>query len=123
MDASVYDSELFCNKYTVYKSDRNFAAINRTRGGGVLVAVNDQFCLTKIDLSLAGFGALPSIDIVGVKLYSDNRALLIFVVYVPPNTSVADYETSFDLFSTLDCIQLKNVILVGDFNIMPPHSS
>ena len=109
--------KIFCNKYTVYRSDRNFAASNRSRGGGVLVAVNNLICSAKIDVSLAGFDSSPTIDIAGVKLYSANRAILIFIVYIPPNTSVATYETIFDLFSILDGIQSKNVILVGDFNI------
>lgn len=35
LDSSVFNGELIDNNYTIFRKDRDFAAVNRSRGGGV----------------------------------------------------------------------------------------
>ena len=67
--------------YTVHRYDRNFAANNLTRGGGVLVALKNHYNSKKLDLSLL-HNCLPFTDIVGCSCVFNNVLLFIFVVYI-----------------------------------------
>ena len=95
----VYDHEILPCNYSIYSKDR------MSRGGGVLVAVNNVFdsvCLPS-----------PSdLEIITVKLGHD---LVICSSYVPPNSNDAYLSALFDHFSYL-ISSFSNCIFVGDFN-------
>ena len=89
-------SEIFSNNYLVFRKDRNLQEHGVTRGGGVLLAVNAHFHVTHLDLSFLT-QEIPQIDIVGVKLISQN--VFIFVLYIPPSISLYDFELFFEIFN------------------------
>lgn len=43
LDDSVYDNELFCNNYHMYRRDRQSTSLAGKSGGGVLVAVSIKY--------------------------------------------------------------------------------
>ena len=95
----VYDHEILPCNYSIYHKDR------MSRGGGVLVAVNNVFdsvCLPS-----------PSdLEIITVKLGHD---LVLCSSYVPPNSNDAYLSALLDHFSYL-ISSFSNCIFVGDFN-------
>ena len=117
LDSNVFDSELFCSDFTVFRRDRNFNMVNSTRGGGVLLALKKPYNAIVLDLSNVTSLA-PTVDILGIKISLSSRSLLVFIVYIPPNTGIEIYEAIFDALR--DVIFLNDqddLILLGDFNI------
>jgi hypothetical protein len=53
----ITDDELFCNSYTVYRSDRNFSSLGVKKGGGVLIAVNNKFSSNRLNPAALSFYA------------------------------------------------------------------
>jgi hypothetical protein len=116
LNVDILNSELFLlHQYTVFRCDRRFDLCGKLRGGGVLLAVRSNYLMDSIDMS-AAVEKIPSIDIVGVKISFSSMVLYIFCVYVPPNTSLVDYEIFFDTLSEF-CLNLSSIVLVGDFNL------
>lgn len=79
-----FSSEFFPPSYSVFRTDRNFAAVGGDRGGGVLLAVRGVFRSERFELP-ALHNASLSIDAVGCKIYtSDSNYLIAIVIYIPP---------------------------------------
>lgn len=113
----INNSELFPNNYVVYRKDRSIADTGRSRGGGVLLAINNELKSTSVDLSQFCSTVSPYIDIVCCKIFLLSRVLYVFVLYLPPALTVRDYEQFFDNFILMDFIYDSNVLIIGDFNI------
>jgi hypothetical protein len=110
LNVDILSSELFLlHQYTVFRCDRRFDLCGKLRGGGVLLAVRSNYLMDSIDMS-AAVEKIPSIDIVGVKISFSSMVLYIFCVYVPPNTSLVDYEIFFDTLSEF-CLNLSSIVL------------
>lgn len=50
LHSSHNDNEFFCDKYTIFRRDREFSSISDRRGGGVLIAVKKEFECKLIEL-------------------------------------------------------------------------
>lgn len=117
LNSSVSDSEVFCQGYVVFRSDRNFDLTNTRTGGGVILALNRLYHATKLDFSDLS-NQLPMVDIVGVKLFLKSIEWYIFVIYIPPGSKSMIYDTLYDyLSSKIVFLNINNLILLGDFNI------
>lgn len=117
LSVDVNDAEVFPSCYSVFRADRNFAATGLSRGGGVLLAVENSIKSSVIDVNIMKT-SFPSIDILGCKVYLTNVSLLMFVLYVPPSISLAEFESFFETFESLNCFSTDCKILIfGDFNI------
>lgn len=111
----VSSSELFPDGYTVFRQDRDFLRTGYSTGGGVLIAFKN--CWNVVRLSLDTFAAMSAfIDIIGCKLTLRSKVLYIYVLYIPPDLSVTDYENFFEIFEQI-VLHNDNIIVVGDFNI------
>lgn len=120
LNDSVHDSELFdSNYFSIYRRDRNFIATNTSRGGGVLIALNQKIPSTQINANSFCdiFNNLIYIDVVVVKLKLISGFLYVLVIYVPPSTTIEEYELLFDAIESLYCIYESDLLIVGDFNI------
>jgi len=88
---SIYDSEILQTNYTLFRKDRP------SRGGGVLIAVNNKFPCHVI-------ASPEDLEVICIKL-DLNNPITICVIYIPPN-SLATYDNLFNLLlslhSTLD---------------------
>ena len=98
------NSFLLLPAYSIYRHDRD------TRGGGVLIAVNNKFISNEI-------GNMPSDnEIVGVDIMiTQIMKLRVICAYRPPNTSDYNVESFFSQIERLIKID-SPFILLGDFN-------
>ena len=116
LNSDIADSELFPNNFTVFRQDRNFQALNLSRGGGTLIAVSNILNCTPLDLSIV-CSEIPCIDITGVKILSLKHNIIIIVVYIPPSTNIRDFNKFFESLQSLDIMINSNLVLLGDFNV------
>ncbi|XP_063900527.1 uncharacterized protein LOC135120111, partial [Zophobas morio] len=84
-------------------------------GGGVLLAVRNTIACVEITLP-ESLQKMRLIDIVGIKLLIGHKHLFVFCVYIPPKSTIKDYELFSDEFSNF-CIQFSDVLVMGDFNL------
>ena len=122
LSQSVYDSELFNNHYNILRKDRDFASVQRSRGGGVLLALRDSISFRIIDTSNISANA-PMIDLVICDCVLGGIHIYIVLVYVPPDVASDDLEAAI---AALESVLINRLfILVGDFNIpdlfVPPQ--
>lgn len=115
LSSEVLSTEYFPNEYVVFRSDRNFNLVNKTCGGGVLLAFKSCFDVSLVDVSIAS-NALPIVDIIGCKISYNKTVMYIFNIYIPPSLSSADFEYFFDLLERVIADKC-NVLVVGDFNV------
>lgn len=98
---SVYDNEIIATGHCIFRKDR------MTRGGGVLVAVENSIASTEVN-------SPSDLEVVTVTVGPRND-VTICAVYIPPSapesyhSSLIDYLKS--LISTTD-----NLVIAGDFN-------
>lgn len=81
----------------------------------VLIAYKNQYRVDKLDLSLIT-NSVPGVNILGCKIHLCNFSLFLYNLYIPPDISVLEFETLFELLETILMSQ-KSVLIVGDFNI------
>lgn len=118
LDNSIFSSELFSDNYNVYRADRNYQAMNCSRGGGVLLAINKCWSSSQVIINTNDyFLHLQSIDILIVKISTKCSQLYIILIYVPPNTSNNDFELLFESLESLEFMYENDILLLGDFNI------
>ncbi|XP_050515099.1 uncharacterized protein LOC126890284 [Diabrotica virgifera virgifera] len=120
LNSSVYDSELFDPElFTVIRSDRDFLATGTTRGGGVLLAVNKALNVIPIDVYsiCAAIAEVKLIDVVISKVVSKKIVFYLVLVYIPPQTPLAELELFLECLETVECLFNETVLVLGDFNI------
>lgn len=119
LDNSINNEEIFdCNRYTVYRCDRDFENTHYSRGGGVAIAIDST--LFTLDLKLKSstqFKDLHFIDILGVKVNMNFSVCYLIVIYIPPNMPVDCYNSIYEILSSLVYLYNSEIILIGDFNI------
>lgn len=103
LHSDVLNSELFPPIYAAYRSDRRFNEINLSTGGGVLLALKSNIKAERLNLMLFD-NNFPSIDVVGCKCDISSIIVFVFVVYMPPTTTVDTFKKIFDTFEELDYI-------------------
>lgn len=112
LDSDIFDSELFDDRYIVYRKDRDFTKTGKKRGGGVLTAVHKKFKskLLSVDTDLEA--VFIEINISGNKIILTN-------IYLPPQSRNDDYIAFAEIFSQLDNIIDSNTyfVIMGDFNL------
>ena len=108
----VNSSELFDNRYVVYRCDRNMFNSSKMRGGGVLIAVLKTFLSSEILLNV------NTVEQLFVKITVGSVDIIIGTVYLPPDSGIGKYVVHTE---TVNDICEKNVssyiFLVGDYNL------
>lgn len=104
------NKDFFPPSFQVFRRDRDTGATGKTRGGGVVLALSDEFeCrrLTEFETSN---------EDVWVEVKSKSTKFLAGCVYFPPNSPVCDHMEFFDTVSNCymasDC---DDILLCGDF--------
>lgn len=120
----ILDSEILPSTYSVFRQDRKFNIVERTRGGGVLLAINSSYAAVQIDLSVIN-ETIPLIDIVGCYFLLDFKKILVFVLYIPPDITSDELDHFLNMFEEATAYFNNHVIILGDFNItyFNDHSS
>ncbi|XP_044760253.1 uncharacterized protein LOC123317710 [Coccinella septempunctata] len=109
---SVFDGELFPPGYKVVRCDRQFGRVDRSRGGGVLLAASGSTSFSIIDGAFLT-DRVPLIDVVLCR-FTEPCPFIACVVYIPPDISAFPLET----FTTALELSFpgETMFLVGDFN-------
>lgn len=114
LHSGIISSEVFDDRFAVYRSDRG-GGDGCQRGGGVLIAVrrslqselcielcqNDNFCF----------------DTVGIRLKLSSTYYHINAVYIPPSTPSNIFLGYCEYIESLNGILSGNLMIVGDFNV------
>lgn len=117
LDSTVSDAEVCPDSFYLFRSDRNFATVNRARGGGVLLAIRNNLFCEQLNINLANVNVSPLIDVVGVKVRSERNSLCILLVYVPPGLSAEECKRFFEYLSSMEFVYGSDTLLLGDFNV------
>lgn len=98
--------------YNVYRCDRNVNTSSLSRGGGVLIAVDNKLYSELLITSSC------SLEIVFVLIKLDNRICIVSSVYFPISSSVDLYTSYFDIVGNmLNNYVNAQFLLFGDFNL------
>jgi hypothetical protein len=113
------NNELFNQTYTVFRKDRNFCCSNKSRGGGVLLAVKTTLFSEQINLSNTPLDSLHLVEVVAVRVSSilSNFNTIVLVIYFPPSLTVEYFRSVVDALLTLDSLNSSNLLILGDFNL------
>lgn len=113
LNNSFADAELFPLQYAVFRSDRDYEATNLQRGGGVLIATNNDYQSSLIDtVSFVDFEQL------WIQSNCNGHEVVIGVVYIPPSSSEAIYKSFVQTCESLkDSYRNATFLVFGDFNL------
>ena len=97
----IFDYEILLTNYTIFHKDR------RSRGGGVLVAVDSS-------LSCYEVASPPDLEVISVKI----GHILLCTVYITPTLLLLDTGSLMNLLSYLADLSSssEHLLIVGDFN-------
>lgn len=110
LDSDIYSSELFDSRYHVFRCDRNKIRTGKVKGGGVLIAVNQQF---KSELIVTN----SILETVTVKVNVFGKVIVISTVYFAPRSLLSSYQEYFNMLENIQCLVDNELIIVGDFNV------
>lgn len=115
LDGRINSVQLFGDSFTVYRLDRKSSNSIRTRGGGVLIAVSNEFASCVISNEL-----FTTIEAVWVKVSLTSRDILIGAVYIPPERRHDCTTMQLHLDATEFASSMADItdvlLLLGDFN-------
>lgn len=112
LSPKVNTSELGLSNYITYRYDRKQYTNNRSRGGGVLLSINNKFHSRLLPLPIS------PVEYLFVIININNSYIIIGNVYYPPRTDISIYNAHFDIINNiLSCFPyVSNVIMVDDYN-------
>ena len=114
LDSSILNSEVLPANYRIFRTDRDFHSTGLSKGGGVLIAVDDSFSCTQIK-SPANIPSL--VDMLCLKLnLNPGRYVLLFAFYVPPQLSNGEYEELIDIICGMDSLNSdknESIVMAG----------
>jgi hypothetical protein len=105
----IENSELFDDRYDVYRKDRHDTST--VVGGGILIAVSRSLTSSLWNIDLTGFESLS------VKVTKNNVNVFINAVYIPPLSPFTFYLDYFSIFESCYGVLNSNLLVIGDFNI------
>ena len=100
------DNEISLPNYSIIRLDRN------CHGGGILLYFKDNLSFKVV---LHGPSGLELIFI--SILLPNSRSICLGTFYRPPSSSVAIFDSLFDVLCSLNSNSFSNFILFGDFNV------
>lgn len=111
LNNSFFSSELFDDRYVVYRKDRDFSKTKKQDGGGVILCVKKSLATERVYcLEAEGNESL------WVKVHlGRNSSFLICVVYFSPGSTKESYKS---FFKQLDNESFSSgILMIGDFNL------
>lgn len=111
LNDGVFDGEVMCDDYQVFRRDRSSTASDRRDGGGVLIA-------TRCDLEVALMPGLCSdAEDLWVSVTCRDGCFLLCCVYLPPG-DVRAFECFLSALESVSVNHPDSTILIcGDFNV------
>lgn len=97
----------------MYRCDRSVLSSSSTRGGGVLLALNNKFISSALDVDVNSL----ELCFVSIKI-NNTKKLIISCVYFPPNSASSSYIDYFNILDNLiSSCPNDDFLLFGDFNL------
>lgn len=105
------NSDLFDNRYEIFRKDRDYQFTGLSLGGGVLIAAKKHLkarLVSHIDFSG---------EAVWVKICIDNYiSVCVCCIYIPPSASNSILHEFYDVIDEYFS-NINNLVIVGDFNL------
>lgn len=118
LTSNVNSSELGFKNFNVFRCDRNIHTSNLSRGGGVLIAVNNKLSSKLINITS------KNLEIVFILIKTDRNNIIISSVYIPNRSTIGIFEEYFNIVNNIRYdYPSSDLILLGDFNIPSAISS
>ncbi len=120
LNDNIPDSAIQLNRLTSYRADRDSSLSGKTRGGGLCVYINKEWCN---NAAVVSKHCSSLVEFMFVKcrpfcLPQEFMAIVIVAVYIPPCANAKD--TLCELYSAISEQQTNNpdgfFIIAGDFN-------
>lgn len=112
LNSTIFNPEVICDRYNVYRRDREDSASTKTEGGGCLIAVDKN--LTSYVQEL---WASDAEDLwVTIVPEDGNLKCHIGCVYLPPNDTIAIHSFCSKLNDIFSQNSNDVIVLCGDFN-------
>lgn len=107
----MYDAEIADSKYQIFRCGRDPLLSDKSRGGGVFLAISKFFKCRCVFLNVS------SMEYVLVKVSVSNcYSLFICVIYFAPRTRLEDYVKFFEAFEELNLDDSPLVFLGAENN-------
>lgn len=112
LNSSVNNSELFPGNYNVLRCDRDESSSGMSRGGGVVLAINNSIKVHRLaELET------DAVDNIWARLkISNNFSVILALVYFPPKTHISVFKAFFDKLDSF-VIKHEHILVIGDFNL------
>lgn len=105
-------TEYFDQSYIVHRNDRNANNSIHSRGGGVLIATK-----TTIHSERLLQNEYLNLNFVCLKCSIKSEIFIIYVLYIPPNSSLDIYQSHLNAIKFLSREYCAKIIIIGDFNL------
>ncbi|GBM75495.1 hypothetical protein AVEN_183811-1 [Araneus ventricosus] len=106
----INSSDLFEDRYLVFRKERDSSTSSCKRGGGVIIAIKKNISASQIHVPLIDLECIW----ISVKLILGKK-LLLCVLYLPPASGIDRYNKFFDCFDRFG--SFENMFICGDFNL------
>ena len=108
----VNSCELGFNNYHTYRYDRNNDTSHLSNGGGVLIAINENFTSQLLKLPHT------KLEILFVLIKLNRTNLIVSAVYIPNCSSIEIFTEYFDCVNyVMYNYPDSNIVLLGDYNL------
>ena len=95
------------------RCDRNKKLANKSKGGGILLAINNS--IPSYNVKLVSSSLYERIDLI---IHKNNIKLFVSLVYFPQNIPAGLYlEYTNSLLQFIDINKIENILIIGDFNL------
>lgn len=114
LNDNIHSNELFGNRYTVYRADRDLTQTVKLDGGGCLVAIKSEYYSCRLyDWEVTDGDMWLSIE------KCDNEKLLINVKYIDCKSTFDQYNIHFKKIEEIVNISAPKdeFLLLGDYNL------
>nr|CAH7712429.1 unnamed protein product [Callosobruchus chinensis] len=105
---STLSAEVFPDGYEVFRKDRKFDILEVTTGGGVLLAVKENFKCSVVDTPIFD-NQFPSIDFLCCKCHVSHMIIYFIVLYIPPSVASYDFDLFFETLEQWDFLLVKKL--------------
>ena len=106
LHSDIEDNEIKIDGYKIFRRDRD--SVVKSRGGGLLIYVQDNINVIEISESLSF-----NIECLWIKVLGEHKNLNFGLYYRPPNSNESD---DLEMFNSIRKLMDLDGIVIGDFN-------